>query len=118
MENKQCTSCKGVKPLNNFLTKSDRKNGSSMCKQCFSKYCIKRWQDFKVDAINKFNNKCGDCDVSYPDYPASVFEFHHLDPSQKEMSWGKMRIISKIKREKELNKCVMLCANCHRIRHS
>jgi len=50
---------------------------------------------------------------------AAVFEFHHLDPAQKEFGitqdgiphrWDKVVA--------ELAKCVMLCANCHREVHA
>jgi hypothetical protein len=48
-----------------------------------------------------------------------VYEFHHSDPTQKDPSWGKMisnnHRIGKMK--KEIDKCVVLCANCHRETH-
>jgi 5-methylcytosine-specific restriction endonuclease McrA len=48
-----------------------------------------------------------------------ALEFHHLDPTQKDFtisdrgysqSWEKIKA--------ELDKCVMLCANCHREAHA
>lgn len=48
-------------------------------------------------------NKCG-----------RALSFHHLDPKQKEFGLsdkGLTRSWSKI--ENEINKCVLLCANCH-----
>ena len=48
-----------------------------------------------------------------------ALEFHHLDPSQKDFnisskgytrSWARVKV--------ELDKCIMLCANCHRELHS
>lgn len=58
---------------------------------------------------------CEDCGYT-SDIPA-VFDYHHLDPSTKEHE-----VSSMLDRKwdivlKELNKCVLLCANCHRIRH-
>lgn len=61
--------------------------------------------------------KCQRCgyDKDIPD----VYEFHHLDPTQKDPSWGKMitnnHRIETMKAEVE--KCVVLCANCHRETH-
>jgi hypothetical protein len=40
--------------------------------------------------------RCADCGQSHP----ATLDFHHLDPAKEEIA-----------------KCVVLCANCHRIRH-
>jgi predicted HNH restriction endonuclease len=46
-----------------------------------------------------------------------ALEFHHLDPSEKEtgseirnLSWARLRL--------ELDKCILVCANCHREIHA
>lgn len=61
--------------------------------------------------------KCQRCgyDKPIPD----VYEFHHRDPAEKDPSWGKMitnnhRIESLLA---EIDKCDLLCANCHRETH-
>jgi len=59
--------------------------------------------------------RCMDCGQDHP----ATLEFHHLDPSKKVV------IVSQLLREttglrrlkEEMAKCVVLCANCHRIRH-
>lgn len=59
--------------------------------------------------------KCAKCGEDNP----ATLDFHHLDPSEKELNigsviskgWGKDRIL------KEVEKCVVLCANCHRKEH-
>jgi hypothetical protein len=63
-------------------------------------------------------SSCVDCGISYPNTHYSVFDFHHLDPSEKDVDWSKLRLRSWDKIVKELSKCVLLCSNCHRIRHS
>lgn len=48
-----------------------------------------------------------------------ALDFHHLDPTQKDFGFGAKgytRAWSKI--QKELDKCVMLCSNCHRETHA
>ena len=55
---------------------------------------------------------CSACGGKFPDV---VYDFHHVDPSTKDFSIAKSRNFEKIK--KELEKCVMLCSNCHRIEH-
>jgi hypothetical protein len=57
---------------------------------------------------------CLDCGRSYPSY---VMEFHHRDPRQKDFKVSTSLVyynIEVIKRE--IAKCDVLCANCHRIR--
>ncbi|HET8685325.1 MAG TPA: hypothetical protein VFM18_01525 [Methanosarcina sp.] len=69
----------------------------------------------KMIAINQHGNKCADCEQSY--HP-SCYDFHHLDPNEKDFNpcsglSKKLEVFLA-----EVAKCVMLCANCHRIRHS
>lgn len=68
----------------------------------------------KLKAVEYMGSKCTDCGGEF--HP-SVYDFHHLDPSQKDYSPGKGLKMSWDKAVLELNKCVMLCANCHRLRH-
>lgn len=73
----------------------------------------KRIQEFIVQ--QKMGKACVRCGIS--DY--RVLDFHHLDPTQKELTlahawqryWSKKRILQ------EIEKCELLCANCHRILH-
>ena len=117
MDKKICTICNVEKLITDFYRQGDRKNGSSMCKKCFNKYCSDRWVDKKIDAINYKGNSCVDCNVSYPTYPYVIFDFHHLDPSDKDVDWSKLRLRSWNKIVEELDKCILLCSNCHRMRH-
>lgn len=57
---------------------------------------------------------CEDCG----DDRTPVLDFHHLDPSTKEVNVG--HVVGRWPFErlmKEIEKCVVLCANCHRMRH-
>jgi len=83
-------------------------------KSAFNQYCIERWRQRKLDAVAYKGGKCERC--GYNKYPG-VLEFHHLDPSKKEASWNKIRLWSWKKVLTELDKCSMLCANCHREVH-
>jgi transcription elongation factor Elf1 len=55
--------------------------------------------------------RCGEAD-------AACLEFHHSDPSQKELGVIKMITRSMGAVLKELKKCVVVCANCHRRIHA
>lgn len=117
MESKTCSTCKEEKLLTEFYTRKGRKNGQSMCKACFNAYTIKRWIKRKIEAIEYKGGECVDCGLKYPDTPYVVFDFHHLNPSEKDVDWSKLRLRSWDKITHEIDKCDLLCSNCHRIRH-
>jgi hypothetical protein len=69
----------------------------------------------KLRAIEYLGGHCTDCKNTFPPY---VYDFHHIDPTIKDA--GIARIMGR-KWENivpELNKCVLLCANCHREREN
>ena len=74
----------------------------------------KRNNAAKDEAVNYKGGKCVSCGQVYP---SCVFDFHHVDPNTKE---GNLRDLLRkgfdAARE-ELDKCVLLCANCHRLHH-
>ena len=75
----------------------------------------KRREKIKVMAIAYKGNKCQCC--GYNKCPQAL-EFHHIDPSQKDFGLGaKGYTRSWDKNKEELDKCVMVCANCHRMLH-
>ena len=47
---------------------------------------------------------------------ASALDFDHLDPSAKSMGVSQMLALSFKRLKNEINKCQVLCANCHRIK--
>lgn len=115
---KKCKHCKEEKEINCFYDRKDRKDGKqSFCKKCFNSFCMNRWIQRKIDAVKYKGSKCEDCSINYPKYPLCVFDFHHLNPLEKNVEWVKLRLKSWDKIINELDKCILLCANCHRIRH-
>ena len=77
-----------------------------------------RWIERKKKAIIHKGSKCNDCSIEFPKYPYCIFDFHHIDPKEKDVDWQKLRLRSWDKVLEELDKCILLCSNCHRIRHS
>jgi hypothetical protein len=110
----KCSTCNKVKDLTEFYEKRNENRSSSMCKKCFNAYCTNRWIQRKLDAVKYLGSKCSSCKKKYH---YSVFEFHHKDPKQKDVSWTKLRLRSDEKIKLELDKCDLLCANCHRMKH-
>ena len=76
---------------------------------------IMRWRRIKVKAIEYKGGAC--CFCGYKGHPAAL-QFHHEDPLQKDVAWNKLRLRSWDKITYELDKCVLLCANCHAVVHS
>lgn len=63
--------------------------------------------------------KGGKCEICGYDRCVDALEFHHRNPSQKDFSVssdGCTRSWARVKTE--LDKCQMLCANCHRETHA
>lgn len=71
----------------------------------------KRRRKLREMARTSKGNKCIICGY---DKCQRALSFHHLDPSKKEFNLsakGLTRSWDKI--EKEIEKCVLVCANCH-----
>lgn len=118
-QTKQCTDCKEVKTISKFyLSKTHAQGVMCYCKTCFNKRAIRRWIQRKKEAIEYKGSSCERCGLHISMAHYSVFEFHHADRTQKEVDWSKLRLKSMVSIKKELDKCQLLCANCHRIVHS
>lgn len=68
----------------------------------------------KRACVVALGDRCIRCLNTFPD---CCYDFHHLDPTIKDKKIsGIMRLDIK-KLWEELEKCILLCANCHRIVH-
>ena len=119
---KKCTRCKRIKLISKFY------KNAYWCKKCFSNYYkenrqhrinmsnsyIKRNLDFVKKIKN--NSLCTKCGFDNP----IALDFHHRDPNQKsfELSGSSVGGRSLETIQEELDKCDILCANCHRILHN
>lgn len=85
------------------------------CTPCKVKTQRKRTQKNQAEIKQlKQLAQCAHCGIS--DY--RVLEFHHLDPKLKEREVSLMYNFSLENIKKEIAKCIVLCANCHRILHT
>jgi len=116
--NKTCSHCKLSFPATTehfYVRSRKQKDLSSYCKKCNTKIRVNEMRKTKQKCVDYMGKKCADCK---DEYPPSVFDFHHLDPSKKDFTISKTQSFSFKNLKPELDKCVMLCANCHRIRHN
>ena len=111
---KICPHCKIEKEENQFYKRRQDKNLGSYCKCCTKLQATTRQQKVKEEAINYKGGKCISC--NYDSYQGAL-EFHHLDPSKKDFGISASRHLSFEKIKSELDKCILLCANCHREIH-
>lgn len=95
---------------------SFRKDGGFRCRKCVVEAVQRRREKVKKLAIEYKGGKCQCCGYHACD---SALEFHHLSPDKKDFGIGQKgytRSWEKIKQE--LDKCILVCANCHREIHS
>lgn len=75
-----------------------------------------RRKKIKLMAVEYKGGKCEQCGY---DRCIGALEFHHLDPAEKDFSiGGKGYTRSWEVTKEELDKCIMVCANCHRELHN
>lgn len=85
------------------------------CVKCRSEYTQRRRYNLKEELVKYKGGKCEIC--GYNKCYAAL-EFHHKDPNEKDFglaSKGYTRNIEECK--KEVDKCILVCANCHREIH-
>jgi hypothetical protein len=71
-------------------------------------------QKIKQMAINYKGGCCQECGYNKCN---AALEFHHLDPNEKDFGIGSYTVLSWDKVKIELDKCILVCANCHREIH-
>lgn len=115
-EIKTCVKCNVQMDLSNFYVRKykDKYKTVNKCKKCLEREKYELLIKRKKEAIKA---KGGKCEICQEEYHHSVYDFHHTNPSEKEMCWRQMSSASEDKRKKELDKCMLLCSNCHRKLH-
>jgi DNA-binding CsgD family transcriptional regulator len=71
-------------------------------------------QKIKEKAIKYKGEKCEKCGYNKC---IRALEFHHLEPSEKDFTVSSYKVLSWEKIKIELDKCILVCANCHRELH-
>lgn len=137
---KRCPKCDKTKHANKFGKDKNRKDGRNVyCKQCNREAGNERYRNLtpeKKDRRKYFHDrrrerlrpawmkiieeKFGQLECSRCGFNESfsALDFHHEDPSSKEFYIGHLfDMVPNEERIAELDKCTLLCSNCHRILH-
>lgn len=109
---RKCTVCGEIKDEQEFFVKRRNKDGSivlcSQCKKCHSEGEMNRYYK-KQSFIDSKKSPCAKCGESR----IRCLSFHHRNPNEKDFTIGQLRKSSLDVIEKEINKCICLCLNCH-----
>lgn len=111
---KICSLCKKEQPFSNFYPNTGTKDGfGSWCRGCDKIQQRIKKKKRKETCVKYLGGKCKLCGYSRC---LQALDFHHKNPKEKDfgisgnkMDWTKIK--------NELDKCVLLCANCHREEH-
>ena len=90
--------------------------GNGKCKRCILDREKKHYRERVLWAIGLLGGECEHCHLK--DAPPEVYDFHHTTPSEKEYSLVKIMRYKLHKLQAELDKVILLCANCHRMEHA
>ncbi len=90
-------------------------NKRTVCAECHKQYTLAVFRKKKEDAIVY---KGGSCSICGYDKYSGALEFHHIDPNDKDEHFTSMRHWRWERMRIELDKCVLLCSNCHREVHA
>ena len=106
-----CTVCK-IPKVEDTTHYFQRKRGGfhSYCRPCMARKTIERQRETKKQAVEYKGGKCQIC--GYNKYFGSL-DFHHLNPSTKDWHLSDFRSYCLENIKKEIDKCILVCSNCH-----
>lgn len=110
-----CPKCEKDVLTENFYQRRGKKNSSVYCKICTGLQTLERQRKLKFLMVEYKGGSCVRC--GYKKYHGAL-EFHHLDPNEKDFNPSHLKKYTFDDRVKnELDKCILVCANCHREIH-
>ena len=113
---KKCSKFGEEKTTAKFSKNRSQSDGLTVwCKECHRIFGVTLGRIRKKRLVEHLGGKCKLC--GYDRCPAAL-DFHHINPEEKEfrLSGSKMRCKFETL-VKEAEKCMLLCANCHRELH-
>jgi hypothetical protein len=73
------------------------------------------YKELKEQIIKDLGGKCTICNGVFH---SAAFDFHHINPKEKDHSIRHLMWRKKTTRDEELKKCILICSNCHRELHA
>ena len=128
---KKCTKCNEVKSFSEFNKNKAKKDGHQVyCRACMNKSSKLHYEgnkqsylDRNVTRKNKIRDYINDVKSKTPcscgESRIACLQFHHLDGESKDFVLARA-VQSKYSLKKikeEIDKCVIICANCHLCLH-
>jgi hypothetical protein len=112
---KTCPKC-GIKKELNKINYYIKKTGKihSWCKECNNKIIVEKQNQLKQKSVDYKGGKCSVCGYNKC---LAALEFHHISPDKKEFEISRYRTYSFNTLAPELDKCLLLCSNCHKELH-
>lgn len=113
-----CKDCGEKKPIKEFASAGIIKGVQYYRKRCVK--CYSKFKQIRKDRLHEqyfeFKKTLSCVECGNDDF--RVLEFDHLDPACKSfnVSEGLQKGFAFAKIEAEIDKCQVLCANCHRIK--
>ena len=90
-------------------------SGRYRCKKCYTYYNAEKRKRYKKELVEY---KGGKCEICGYDKCISALEFHHKDSSKKDFGISESSFSRSLESLKEeADKCILVCANCHRELH-
>ena len=84
----------------------------------------RRWKKLRARRLKRemvilSGGRCTNCGIELTENNEAIFQFDHIDPSRKLFSINQAMLVTKSMAtiETERKKCILLCANCHAIKH-
>lgn len=132
MKTKFCTCCQSEKSIKDFRKNKSKRDGlQSKCIECDKEYARRYYQANKKHCLQRTKRntqrliqeykewkgtlECAICDEKDP----ICIDLHHLDSSEKEINISTIGCRDGLTNflKKEIEKCIPVCANCHRKIH-
>jgi hypothetical protein len=109
-----CRKCKELVSKENFWKDKSQWDGlDRICKVCNRNRMVSRRYAKKLEIIEYLGGECVRCKGTLENIHWTAFDCNHKDPSQKSFGIGQAgHNIDNIK--DELDKCELVCSNCHR----
>jgi len=130
MLTKICKTCNTEKPIDRYSRweRRDRPGefgSKNTCFDCAAEYSRGRKTEnaataraYRKRKRNKIQSLKTPCIVCGFDKHPEAIDFHHLDPTEKDFIVARSMGKAWDKVKAEIEKCVCLCANCHRLHHA